>query len=256
LSGACGVAITRTPGDNAGAGLTHSDLGPVDLACLREQHAAYVAALTAAGAQVTVLDPLPAHPDGYFVEDVAVVVPELAVITRPGAASRRGEAVHIEAALARHRELARLEAPATLEGGDVMVIGKRVYIGLSARTNRHGAAQLAGLLAPFGYRCTVVPVRVDLHLKSGIGTIGGGDVLIAPAYADCEELDDCRLIPVSATEAHACNSVRINDTVLIPRGAGRLRETLLERGIDVTELDLSEVRKMDGGLSCMSLRLQ
>jgi len=256
VSGACRVAIARTPGENAGAGLTHSGLGPIDYPRLCEQHAAYVAALSAAGAEVTVLDPLAAHPDAYFVEDVAVVVPELAVLTRPGAPSRRDEVAHIEAALARHRELARLAAPATLEGGDVMVVGKQAYIGLSARTNRAGADQLAALLAPFAYRCTVVAVRVDLHLKSGIGTIGGGDVLVAPAYLDCRELEDCRPIPVLAEEAHACNSIRVNDTVLMPRGAPRLRDTLIARGFDVIELDVSEVRKMDGGLSCMSLRLQ
>ncbi|HEY6907949.1 MAG TPA: arginine deiminase family protein [Myxococcales bacterium] len=248
-------AIVRRPGPDFARGLTTAALGEPDAARMLAQHAAYADALRALGLEVEVLDPLPGFPDAYFVEDVAVVVPELAVVARPGAPSRLGEAEAIVPALGRHRELARLEAPATLEGGDVLVAGRTVFIGLSARTNAEGAAQLARLLEPHGYRCRTVPVAAGLHLKSSVSWLGGDLLLLAGRFADRPEFRAFRRIVLDAAEEPACNTLLVNGTLLTPAGFPEARRQLEDARLPIAELDVSEVRKMDGGLTCLSLRL-
>ena len=248
-------AILRRPGPDFAAGLTTAGLGTPDPSRMLAQHAAYADALRALGLEIEVLDPLPGFPDAYFVEDVAVVVPELAVVARPGAPSRRGEAEAIVPVLARHRELARLEQPATLDGGDVLIAGRTVFIGLSARTNEAGAEQLARLLEPHGYRSQTVPVAAGLHLKSSVSWLGGETLLVNKRAADRPELRVFRRIVVDATEEAACNTLLVNGTLLTPAGFPETRRQLDETGLPVVELDLTEPRKMDGGLTCMSLRL-
>jgi len=247
-------AILRRPGPDFAAGLTTARLGFPDPVRMLAQHAAYAGAVRALGLEVEVLDALAGFPDAYFVEDVAVVVPELAVIARPGAASRRGEAGAIVPVLARHRALARLEPPATLEGGDVLVAGRTVFIGLSARTNEEGARQLARLLEPHGYRSRTVPVTTALHLKSSLCWLGGETLLVSERLADQPELREFRRIIVDAADEPACNTLLLNGTLLAPAGFPRTRRQLDETGLPVIELDVSEARKMDGGLTCMSLR--
>lgn len=222
---------------------------------MQAQHAAYAEALRGLGLSVEVLDPLSGFPDAYFVEDVAVVVPELAIVTLPGAASRRGEEEAIVPALARHRELARLQGPATLDGGDVLIAGRTVFIGLSARTNREGAEQLARLLEPHGYRSRTVPVAAGLHLKSSVSWLGGDTLLVSERFADRPELRGFHTLVVVAADEPACNTLLVNGTLLTPVGFPRVRHQLGRTGSPVVELDVSEVRKMDGGLTCMSLRL-
>jgi len=219
------------------------------------QHAAYADGLRALGLQVEVLDSLPGFPDAYFVEDVAVVVPELAVVARPGAASRRGEADAIVPALARYREVARLEHPATLDGGDVLIVGHCVFIGISARTNEEGADQLARLLRPHGYDSRTIPVAAGLHLKSSVSWVGGETLLVSASFADRPELRSFRRVVVDANEEPACNTLLVNGTLLTPSGFPRTRRQLDQTQLPVIELDVSEARKMDGGLTCMSLRL-
>jgi dimethylargininase len=248
-------AILRRPGPDFAAGLTTAGLGEPDARRMLGQHAAYADALRALGLQVEVLDPLRGFPDAYFVEDVAVVVPELAVVARPGAPSRRGEADAIVPALARHREIARLERPATLDGGDVLIAGHSVFIGLSARSNEDGADQLARLLRPHGYDSRKVPVAAGLHLKSSVSWLGGETLLVSERFADRPELRSFRRIVVDASEEAACNTLLVNGTLLTPAGFPKTRRQLEETGLPVIELDVSEARKMDGGLTCMSLRL-
>ena len=219
------------------------------------QHGAYADALRGMGLEIEVLEPLPGFPDAYFVEDVAVVVPELAIVVRPGALSRRGEADAIVPVLARHRPLARLEDPATLDGGDVLVVGRTVFIGLSARTNEEGAGQLARLLEPYGYRPRTVRVSAGLHLKSSVTSLGGETLLVSERFADQPELRAFRRIVVAAADEPACNTLLVNGTILTLAGFPKTRRQLDETGLPVVELDLSEARKMDGGLTCMSLRL-
>jgi dimethylargininase len=248
-------AILRRPGADFAEGLTTARLGAPDLGRMLAQHAAYADALRRRGLAVELLDPLPGFPDAYFVEDVAVVVPGLAVVTRPGAPSRLGEAEAIVPALARHREIARLEPPATLEGGDVLVAGRSVFIGLSARTNEAGVDQLARLLRPLGYETRAVPVESGLHLKSSVTWLGGETLLVSGRFASRPELRSFRHIVVDAAEEAACNTLLVNGTLLTPSGFPKTRRRLDETKLPVVELDVSEARKMDGGLSCMSLRL-
>ncbi len=166
-------AIARRPGRDFGAGITTSNLGAPDYDLVLRQHAAYVRALEDLGLEVTVLDSLEGFPDAYFVEDAAVVLPEIAVVTRPGAAARRGEADAMAAVLSRCRDLVRIEPPGTLDGGDVLLAGRRAFIGISGRTNDEGAKQLGAVLESAGLDWTTVPVARGLHLKSNVNYLGG-----------------------------------------------------------------------------------
>ena len=247
-------ALCRTPATTFADGLTSAELGRPDYELMLQQHQGYVKALQALGLLVEVLEPLPAYPDAHFVEDVAVLTPEIAIITRPGALARRGEEAHIQAALARHRPLAFIEAPGTLDGGDVMQIEDHFYVGLSARTNAAGAAQLGDILAAFGYGCTAVPLGASLHLKSDVNYIGRGTALVTPEWAAAPVFASYKKIVVSPDEAYAANTLLVNDRLLSPHGFPQTHHQLREAGFEVIELAASEARKMDGGLSCMSLR--
>jgi len=246
-------AILRRPGSDFAAGLTTADLGAPDYDRMLVQHAAYADALRSLGLAVEVLDPLPGFPDAYFLEDVAVVVPELAVVTRPGAPSRRGEEDAIGVVLSRYREVVLLQYPATLDGGDVLVVGRTVLVGVSARTNAEGAAQLGRLLEPHGYRVRAVPVSGGLHLKSSVNWLDGETVLVSERFATAPELSSYHRVVVD--EEPACNTLSVNGTLLVPAGFPGARRKLERTGLPVVEIDVSEARKMDGGLTCMSLRL-
>lgn len=249
-------AILRRPGPDFAAGITTAGLGLPDLARMTAQHEAYADALRALGLEVQVLDALPGFPDAYFVEDVAVVVPEVAIVTRPGAPPRSGETEAIVPALARHRRIARLHPPAKLDGGDVLVVGRTVFAGLSERSNEEGVRQLSTLLQPHGYRTVPVPVTRGLHLKSSVNAIGDDALLVAERYRGRAEFAGFRQIAVEEAEEPACNTLLVNGTLLTPAGFPRTRRALEAIGVPVIELDVSEARKMDGGLTCMSLRLQ
>ena len=255
LAGMFTRAILRRPGADFALGLTTSAAAAPQFARMLEQHAAYAAALQVLGLQLEVLEPLAGFPDAYFVEDVAVVVPEVAIVTRPGAPSRREEAAAIGAVLARHRRLSRIEPPGTLEGGDVLIVDKAVWVGQSARTNAEGAAQLGHLLAPHGYEVITVPVAAGLHFKSSVSHVGGDALLTSGQFADLPALRGKRLITADADEVQACNSLFVNGTLLMPAGCPKTRRKLAELGHPIVELDVSEAAKMDGGLTCMSLRL-
>ena len=247
-------AIVREPGTNLAQGLTTAGLGPPDPALALRQHADYVEALRALGLQVTVLEAAPDYPDGCFVEDTAVVTSEVAVIARPGAPSRRGETASIAPLLARHRPVERIEAPGTLDGGDVLIVDRHAFIGLSARTNRAGGEQLGRILEARGYRWTLVPVGDGLHLKSGVNAIGPGALLITEAFAGREVLSPYEQVVVDEDESYAVNAVWVNGALLVAGGFPKTRTKLLARGLRVVELDAGEMRKMDGGLTCLSLR--
>lgn len=249
-------AICRQPNPEFGAGLTTVDLagdGPPDYGLACEQHEAYVDTLREAGLAVTVLDPLAGYPDAHFVEDTAVVTPQVAVITRPGHANRRGEEQSIAAVLAGHRPLARIVAPGTLDGGDVLMVGNHFFIGLSERTNTDGAAQLSAILAAHGHTATTVPVAAGLHFKSSVNEVGRA-LLVTADFAGRPELAAHEQLLVPAGEEYAGNTLRINDRLLTPRGYPGTRRLLAALNLPVIELETSEMRKMDGGLTCLSLR--
>jgi len=256
------VAITRPVSPAfAECELTHLTREPIDVGLAQRQHAAYEALLAELGCEVEHLPAEPALPDSVFVEDAAVVVDELAVVTRPGAESRRGETVSVAAALARHRPLARIEAPATLDGGDVLRLGKLVFVGLSARTNREGVEQLAALLAPFGYTVVGLPLDGCLHLKTAVTAVSDGTVIINREWIAGAAFADYEQIEVDASEPFAANVLRIaagdggRDTVVLPAAFPRTAERLAARGLQVRTADVSEMAKAEGGVTCCSILL-
>lgn len=251
----CTHAVVRPPTANAGDGLTASDLGSPDIERMLAQHREYVRILRSLGIEVTVLDADDRYPDACFVEDTAVVAPEVAVVTRPGAPSRRGEEAAVEPWLAAHRTIARIEAPCTVDGGDILVMGERVLIGTSARTNEEGAAQLAGIFEAHGMHCTTLDAGDGLHLKSSINALGDYRLLVTPEFAEHPELSTFERVVIPAEEAYAGNSLWVNDHVLVPAGFPATRELIERLGTKTIEADVSEFRKMDGGLTCLSIRL-
>jgi dimethylargininase len=229
----------------------------IDLALARQQHAGYRAALEAAGCRVVELPALEAHPDAVFVEDVAVVLDEVAILTRPGALSRRGEGASVAEVLAGFRTLRAIEPPGTLDGGDVLRLGRALYVGASARSNLAGIEQLRALVADFGYEVHAVPTRDCLHLKSAVTQVSDDTVLVNPDWVDAAEFASWRAIAVDPAEAHAANALRIGDgdeaTLLHPACFPRTRERLAAAGIDVVALDVSELQKAEGALTCCSV---
>ena len=247
-------AITRRPCAALGQGLTTAALGAPDHTLALRQHEAYVQALRACGLEVLVLEPVADHPDAHFVEDCAVLLPEVAVVTRPGALARRGEVASVAEVLPGDRPQARIEAPGTLEGGDVLVVGRQVLIGISERSNRAGAAQLGAIVASHGYTWTAVPLAAGLHLKSSVNLLTAELLLVTAAFAERPELAGWRRLVVPADEDYAANSLRINEQLLVPGGFPATEALLRQQGFATVVLDTSEMRKMDGGLTCLSLR--
>lgn len=250
------TAITRKPGINFAAGITGVKwAAPPDYDLVCRQHQAYTDTLRALGLKVVELDPDPDFPDAYFVEDTAVILGDTAVVTRPGAAARMGEAEKIAPILQKYKKIDRIHPPGLLDGGDVMVAEKHVYIGLSQRTNTDGARQLGEKALQLGFSWSALPVLEALHLKTGINYIGGKTFLMFPAYSDKPEFREYRKITVAAGEEPAANTLNVNGTLLIPAGYPKTAEKLKRLGRPTIEMDISEVAKMDGGLSCLSLRL-
>jgi dimethylargininase len=247
-------AIVRQPGPDFACGLTTADLGPPSYPLILEQHAAYVAALRGLGLEVTVLDPAPGFPDAYFVEDPAVVTPEVAVISNLGAPSRRGEEATLEPVLARFRRTVRLPAPARLDGGDVLAADGRYFVGVSERTNADGARALGRILESHGYAWTAVPVGAGLHLKSGVNSLGGRTLVLTERLAGQAAFAGFDRIVLDPGDEYAANTLWINGLLLMPAGFPRARRKFEALGLPVLELDVSEARKMDGGLTCLSLR--
>ncbi len=247
-------AITRRPGEEMAAGITTSTLGPPDSARTMQQFEAYVDTLRKCGVAVTVLDPLVGYPDAHFVEDTAVVTPDVAVITNPGAVSRRGEVDSIAAALTPFRQIVRIEPPGTVDGGDVLMMGNHLLIGISDRTNEEGARQLGNAVADFSYTSKPIPVAAGLHFKSSVNAVGANTLLTTPIFADHPALGGYRRIILSPEEAYAGNTLLVNGHLIMPAGFPDTRRKLQTLGKPIIELDTSEFRKMDGGLTCLSLR--
>lgn len=252
-------ALARLPGSNFSDGLTTVKNQPrADVIQALAQHAAYCTALKSCGLQVKVMGADIKHPDGTFVEDTFVIADGLAVATRPGAASRAGEVDAVAAALRQFiPEHQRIAAPGTLDGGDICQVENHFLIGLSARTNEAGAAQLAALLAQRGFTSSQIDVRGNsqlLHLKSGIAYLGDRRIVVAPEFPAIAQLSSFERIEVAPEESYAANCVRVNDTVLIAAGYPKLERALVKLKYRVLALQMSEFAKMDGGLSCLSLR--
>ena len=233
--------------------LTHLDREPLDVDVARRQHHAYADLLTRLGCEVHWIPETPDLPDAVFVEDTAVVVNEVAVVTRPGAESRRPETETMAQALTRFRRVVAIAAPGTLDGGDVLRVGRTVYVGRSGRTNAEGVAQLDRHLAPYGYR--VHPMEVDgcLHLKSAVTEVAEDTLLFNPAWVDAAALADHSLIEIDPAEPYAANGLRIGASLIYPEAFPRTRRRLEQWGIGVAALDVSELAKAEGAVTCCSV---
>jgi dimethylargininase len=237
----------------AGCELTHLDRTPIDPARAASQHAAYVAALAESGCEVCWVTPAPRLPDSVFVEDTAVVLDRLAVITRPGAASRRAEVGPVAAALEALRTLGRIVNPGTLDGGDVLQVGRTLYVGETPRSNAAGIAQLRALAAPAGYEVRAVPVRGCLHLKSAVTSLDEHTLLINRDWTDPAAFREYRLVDIDRSEPFAANALALGATVIHAAEFPRTRERIRDAGFQVRAVQASELAKAEGGVTCCSL---
>lgn len=227
-----------------------------DVLLAAQQHAGYCEHLRSLGYQVTVLDAVPELPDSIFVEDTAVLFPELAVLTRPGASSRQPEVALIAETVATLKPVVQLTAPATLEGGDVLRIGRKVFVGQTTRTNTEGICQLTEHLAPHGYQVIPVPVHGCLHLKTGVTALDDTTLLVNTAWLDTAPFAGFKVIAVEEGEPWAANVLCLGDHIVMNAASPKTLRTVLALGFTASAVDISEFMKMEAGLTCMSLICQ
>ena len=248
------VAITRGVSPAmAQCELTHLERVPIDAMRAAEQHAGYERALEKVGCHIERIVAAPDLPDCVFVEDAAVVLDEVAILMRSGAESRRGEVQAVARALLPHRPILSLEAPATMDGGDVMVVDRAIFVGTSNRTNLPGIEQLRQMVAPLGYALHPVSVSGCLHLKSAVTALDEATLLINPSWARADQFRGFAFIEVDDTEPTAANIVRVGPHLIYSAGFPRTLGKLQERGYEVTAVDVSEIAKAEGAVTCCSL---
>lgn len=251
-------AIVRPPAETFAAGLTTADLGSPDLSTALRQHEAYCQALRSLGLALTELPPDPAYPDSTFVEDPAILTERCAVLTRPGASSRLGEVSALRPVISMfYTRIHSINTPGTLDGGDICDADGHFFIGISERTNEEGARQLAEILLAEGYTASYVdirPIAGILHLKSGMTSLGDGHLMMIEALAEHPVFANYHRHIVPAEEAYAANCIRVNDTVLLAEGFPQTARVVESLGLPLLRLSMTEFEKMDGGLSCLSLR--
>ncbi len=250
-------AIVKRPCKNFSNGLTTSSLGSPDYEKVIEQHENYIRTLRKCGVELHILEADEKYPDSTFVEDTAIVNEKCVIITNPGAQSRKGEIHAISNFIKEnynYKKIERINAPGTLDGGDVMRINNCYYIGLSSRTNKDGANQLAKILSINGFKTQVVEMKESLHLKSGLNYIGDNCLLSIDEFKDDPLFQQFKMVQVEKDEAYAANCILVNGYLIMPKGYGKLKQSLTKLNYIIIELEMSEFRKMDGGLSCLSLR--
>ena len=233
--------------------LTHLARVPIDLDKATAQHQAYEQALTGLGCTIVSLPADPTLPDSVFVEDVAIVLDEIAVVTRPGAESRRAETGTIAPVLSRYRRVSFIAPPGTLDGGDVLRVGRRVFVGMSRRSNESGIEQLGAVLWAYGYTVTGVPVRGCLHLKSAISEVAPSTLLINPAWVDAGVFGAMRLIEIDPAEPYTGNGLLVGGALVYPSSFPGTAQRLEKQDIRVVPVDISELQKAEGAVTCCSL---
>lgn len=247
--------IARTPCRALVNGLSASDLGQPIYEKAMEQHATYIRALATCGVDITLLPPDERYPDNVFVEDPVLCTPHCGILTRPGADSRRGETEEMVEVIHRfYDRVERIVAPGTLDAGDVMMVGSHYYIGCSARTNAEGAQQLINILERYGMTGSVVKLEKVLHLKTGLAYLENNNLVVAGEFVTKPEFASFNKIVIPEEESYAANCIWVNGTVIMPSGYPNSRDKIAALGYKVIEVDTSEYRKVDGGVSCMSLR--
>lgn len=248
-------AITRKPCPAMVDGLTGSDFGKPNYENALIQHADYIEALKECGLEVLVLEAQEDYPDSCFVEDVALMTPHCAILTNPGAPSRRGEVAHIEASVKNYYDnVERITSPGVVEAGDIMMVGDHYYIGLSERTNQDGADQMISILEKHGMSGSIVTMSEVLHLKTGLGYLEDNNLVACGEFLTKPEFQKYNIMEIDQSESYSANSVWINGTVLVPKGFPGTVDVIKNAGYKVREVDVSEYQKIDGGLSCLSLR--
>lgn len=248
------TAITRELNTAIGnCELTFAPRVRIDADLALQQHEHYQSALSSLGCEIAVVPTEPGLADSVFIEDTALVLDEIAVMCRPGAASRRPEVAGVADALQKHRTLASIESPGTLDGGDLLLVGKIIYAGLSTRSNESGIDQLDRIVADYGYSVRPVETTKCLHLKSAVSEVAHGRLLINSDWVDRSAFDDFELIEIDKIEAHAANALRVGNNVIYPSSFPRTMDLLASRDITVTPVDLSELQKAEGAVTCCSL---
>lgn len=248
-------AIVKTPCQSMVDGITTSGLGKPDHALALKQHGAYIQALESCGLQVTVLAADERFPDSTFIEDTALVTPACAIITNPGADSRKGETAAVKTALGDHyQSLEEIKAPGTVDAGDIMMVGSHFYIGLSSRTNPEGARQMISLLEKYGMGGSTIQVGEMLHLKTGVVYLENNTIAATGEFLQVPEFQKFNILEIDEDESYAANCVWVNGKVLVAAGFPRALRTIRTAGYQTIELEMSEFQKLDGGLSCLSLR--
>jgi len=248
-------AIVRKPSKSMIEGLTNAQLGKPDFDLALIQHEKYVEALITCGLEVTILGADENYPDSTFVEDAAILTPHCAIITNPGASSRKGEIFVIEKIVNNfYQNTQKITGEGTVDGGDIMMVGKHFYIGLSQRTNQEGARQLTEILDKNGMTASTVVLEKVLHLKSGLSYLENNNLVITGEFVNRTDFDKFNKLIIGTKESYAANCVWINDKVLIATGYPETKQIIEKAGYNTIELNVSEYRKLDGGLSCLSLR--
>ncbi len=248
-------AIVRKPCRNIINGITTANLGLPDYEKSLVQHKEYISILESCGLSVEVLNADENFPDSVFVEDTAILIPNLAVVTNPGANSRKGEINVIKEILSKYfSNIEEIKSPGTIEGGDVLRVENHFYIGLSERTNEEGAKQFLDILKKYNYSGQTIELKNVLHLKTGVSYLGDNTILASGEFILKKEFSNFNIIEVDDDEEYAANSLNINDKILIPKGFSKTKRKIEKKGFNIIEINVSEFRKVDGGLSCLSLR--
>ena len=248
-------AIVRTPSKSIVNGITTANLGLPDYKLALDQHQHYIEALTKCGLKVTVLPADEDYPDSTFVEDTALLTKKCAIISNPGAHSRKGETHEMKKVLkSYYSKIEKIENPGTLEPGDIMMVGDHFYIGLSERTNEDGAAQMITILNKYGYSGSAIFMKDMLHLKTGVAYLENNNLLAYGEFLKEDEFKNFNIIEIDEDESYAANCIWVNNYVIVPKGFPKTRNKIGDAGYSIIEVDVSEFRKLDGGLSCLSLR--
>lgn len=248
-------AIVRKPSKSIVNGLTTASLGVPDYELALIQHQKYIEALKGCGLEITILEADENYPDSTFVEDTAILTPRCAIITNPGALSRKGEVLVVEKTVRKfYQNIEKIDGNGTVEGGDIMMVDKHFYIGLSERTNTEGAKQLTNILEKYGMTASTVSLKKMLHLKSGLSYLEENNLVITGEFIEKPEFAKFNKIIVGTDEDYAANCIWVNGNVLIAKGFPKAKKLIEKAGYKTIVLDMSEYQKIDGGLSCLSLR--
>lgn len=248
-------AIVRIPGKSMVSGISSANLGIPNYELALKQHSAYIDALKSCGLEVIVLPPDENYPDSTFVEDVALLTNKCAIITNPGAKSRKGEVVNIRDIIKKYySNIEQVKNPGTVEAGDIMMVGSHFFIGLSERTNEDGAKQMISILEKYGKTGSLVNLEKVLHLKTGLAYLENNNLVACGEFLTKNVFKKFNIIEIDESESYSANCIWVNNKVIIPSGYPNAKERILDAGYTIVELDMSEFKKLDGGLSCLSLR--